>query len=210
MGLNSHAPRDEAPQAIETCTDLSDFFRETLCRALSTRGVTPAPSTERYLVLLLAQLSHDTAPLSSSLVELSLEAQVTERRARLEKLRTLGDHALSYSGLFDTHRERLGIARSYILDVGSRAYRSAGQLACQSFRAVERDQASVFDELGARFDIFSEVLDDVREATALGTRDDVLSLYERFVKSGSPVLQQRLKEHGVLSIGVPDNDVPEG
>ncbi len=161
-------------------------------------------------MLLLAQLSHDTAPLSSSLVELSLEAQVAERRARLAKLRVLGDHALSYSGLFDAHRERLGIARSYLLEVGSRAYRSASQLACTSARAVERDQASVFDELGSRFDVFSEVLDDVREATALGTRDDVLSLYERFVKTGSPVLQQKLKEHGVLSIGSPDNDVPEG
>ncbi len=172
--------------------------------------MTLTPSTEHYLVLLLAQLSHDTAALSSSLVELSIEAQITERRARLEKLRTLGDHALSYSGLFDAHRERLGIARSYIVEVGSRAYRDAGQLACTSFRAVERVQASVFDELGSRFDVFAEVLDDVREATALGTRDDVLSLYERFVKTGSPVLQQKLKEHGVLSIGSSDNDVPEG
>ena len=162
------------------------------------------------MVVLLAQLSHDTATLSSSLVELSLEAQVTERRARLEKLRTLGDHALSYSGLFDAHRERLGIARSYVLEMGSRAYRSAGQLASMSSRAVERDQGPVFDELGARFDVFAEVLDDVREATALGTRDDVLSLYERFVKTGSPVLQQKLKDHGVLSIGCPENDVPEG
>lgn len=211
MGLNSHASReDQEPQAITTCADVSDFFREALCRALSTRGVTPAPLTEHYLVVLLAQLSHDTAPLTASLVELSLSAQIAERGARLEKLRTLGDHALSYSGLFDAHRERHGVARSYVFDVGSRAYRSASQLAGTSGRAVERDQARVWDELGARFDVFAEVLDDVRESTALGTRGDVLSLYERFVKTGSPVLRQKLQEHGVLSIGKADNDVPEG
>ncbi len=211
MGFNSHAsPEDQEPQAITTCADVSDFFREALCRAFATRGVTPAPLTEHYLVVLLAQLSHNTAALRASLVELSLSAQIAERGARLEKLRTLGDHALSYSGLFDAHRERHGVARSYVFDVGRTAYLSASQLAGTSGRAVERDQARVWDELGARFDVFAEVLDDVRESTALGTRGDVLSLYERFVKTGSPVLRQRLQDHGVLSIGQPDDDGHEG
>lgn len=142
-------------------------------------------------------------------MELSLEAQRAERKARLEKLRTIGDHALSYSGLFDAHRERHGIARSYVLEVGKSAYHTACQLASASGRAQDREQASVFGELSSRFDRFAEVLDDVRETTALGTRDDVLSLYERFVKTGSPVLQQRLQEHGVLNIGAPDNDVSD-
>jgi hypothetical protein len=60
----------------------------------------------------------------------------------------------------------------------------------------------VFQDLGAHFRTYAEVLEDVREATALGTPDDVLSLYERFQKTRSPAVAERLAAHGVLSVQI--------
>lgn len=193
------APEDEGAR-IECHADLRGFFSETLTRALATRRVETKPPIAIYLVGLLAELGHDTSALSRSLVELSLEAEAAPPTERFSCLRHLGDQALSVSGLFEAHLDRLGVARSYLVGVGSRAYRGACQLASASSHADERARAEVFFDLGERFETYANVLEDVREATALGTRDDVLSLYERFQKTRSPALAERLLAHGVVSM----------
>jgi len=185
---------------IECHIDLSAYFHETLTHALATRRVEAPPPTEFYLVGLLTALGHDSAALSRSLVELSFAAQDAGRAERLSRLRSVGDQALSAMGLFDAHLERRGISRSYVADLGSRAYRTASQLACSSRERGERARAEVFHDLGAHFRTYAEVLEDVREATVLGTPDDVLSLYERFCKTKSPAVAERLLAHGVVSV----------
>ena len=195
--------KEENPSAhealIECHHDLSSFFHDTLRSALASRRIDAPPPTERYLVGLLAELGHDETVLNKSLVELELESHELEAEARLEHLRTLGDHALSISGLFEAHLEHHGLTRRYVSEVGSRAYHTACQLATA---CAQSSAAAVFYDLGERFRTYAEVLDDVREKTALGTRDDVLSLYERYEKTGSPALLNRLSARGVLLLGV--------
>jgi hypothetical protein len=196
---------DSSPTRIECHRDLRAFFHETLTRALASRKVEAPPPTEHYLVGLLELLGHDTSALSRSLVELELDASKAPREGRLEHLRALGDQALSVSGLFDAHLDRHGISRAYVADVGARAYRTAGQLASTTQRA--RGRAEVFLDLGERFSTYAEVLDQVRETTALGTPDDVLSLYERYQRTHSPVMAERLVSLGVFCVAdAPDED----
>jgi len=186
----------DSPPRIECHHDLRAFFHETLTRAFASRGVEAPPPTEHYLVGLLALLGHNTAPLTRSLVELELDAGQREGSGRLAQLRAVGDQALSVMGLFDAHLERHGISRSYVADVGARAYRHAGQLA----GARRRANAEVFLDLGARFSTYAQVLEQVRETTALGTPDDVVSLYERYQRTQSPMLMERLQAHGVVYV----------
>jgi hypothetical protein len=181
---------------IECHVDLKAFFHETLTRALSTRKVEVPELTEFYLVGLLAALGHDVDRVSRSLVELSFAAEGDH----LEHLRSVGDQALSVSGLFDAQLERRGISRTYLSDLGSRAYRGASALAQRSRNRGERERADVFLDLGEHFGTYAKVLEDVRESTALGTPDDVLALYERFQKTRSPALAERLLGHGVMPI----------
>jgi hypothetical protein len=197
MGAND---LEASEPLIECHADLSGFFYETLKSALATRRVEAPVPTERYLVDLLADLGHDETVLARSLVALELASQELGHEERLEQLRCLGDRALSISGLFDAHLERQGVSRGYITEVGSRAYRCASQLASASSRGPSRARAPIFFDLGEHFVTYADVLDDVREATALGTRDDVLSLYERYTKTGSPALLSKLTERGVLAV----------
>jgi hypothetical protein len=194
MGAKDLAPNANEP-LIECHSDLSSFFHDTLRSALASRRIDAPARTERYLVGLLAELGHDETVLNKSLVELELESHELEAEARLEHLRTLGDHALSISGLFEAHLEHHGLSRRYVSEMGSRAYHTACQLATA---CAQGGAAAVFYDLGERFRTYADVLDDVREKTALGTRDDVLSLYERYERTGSPALLNRLSARGVL------------
>jgi hypothetical protein len=195
MGQESEHPR------IECHRDLSAFFYETLNKALSVRKVEAPQHTESYLVRLLATLAHDGSALSHTLVELSCEAQQGRREERLSKLRALGDKALSISSLFEANLSRQGVSRSYVEDMGKIAYRHASHLASASPKSHERVHAEVFFDLGEHFSTYAEVLLDVREATALGGGNDVLSLFERYKKSHSPALLERLLAQGVWTQG---------
>jgi hypothetical protein len=195
-----HAGDSTETTRIECHVDLKAFFHETLTRALSTRRVEVPELTEFYLVGLLAALGHDVEAVSRSLVELSFDVSSERESERLTRLRSVGDQALSVSGLFDAQLERRGISRSYLSDLGSRAYRGAGVLASKSRDRGERERAQVFLDLGTHFRTYAGLLEDVREATVLGTPDDVVSLYERFQKTRSPALAERLLGHGVVPI----------
>lgn len=193
MGYDSEPPQPR----IECHRDLSAFFYETLSRALNSRGIEAPQHTESYLVRLLAGLAHDAATLSQSLVELRCGAELAPRAERLERLRALGDRALSIRGLFDAHLGHQGVSRDYVSDMGISAYRSASQLASASRHSRERAHAEVFFDLGEHFPTYASVLEDVREATALGGGNDVLSLFERYRKTQSPALLERLLAQGV-------------
>ena len=214
MGSDSEAPNpgaagatDGAPRRIECHRDLSAFFYETLGKALSSRRIEAPQHTECYLVSLLSGLAHDARLASRTLVELRCEAELGPRELRLEKLRALGDRALSASGLFEAHLERQGLSRSYVADMGRSAYRTASHLASASRRSHERLKAEVFYDLGDRFGTYAAVLEDVREATALGGGDDLLSLFERYQKTQSPALLGRMLSQGVWTTPpVGDND----
>jgi hypothetical protein len=202
--MGSHS---EAPSRIECHRDLSAFFYETLSKALSSRRIEAPQHTECYLVALLSGLAHDARVVSRTLVELRCEAELGPRELRLEKLRALGDQALSASSLFEAHLERQGLSRGYVTDMGKSAYRTASHLASASHRSHERLKAEIFYDLGDRFSTYAAVLEDVREATALGGGDDLLSLFERYQKTQSPAVLERLMSQGVWTTPpVSDND----
>ena len=185
--------------SIELSPDMSGFFQERLAAALARRRVDTDVATEAYLVRLLASFADapvDPAldqPLVARLAE-ALEAPSDHERLRL--FRALGDNALYVCGFFSDRLERRGVSRGYVVSMGERAYVSAAYL---SGRAHLRSIfAEVYDELADRFDLFAQVLDEVRESTSLRTPQDIVRLYERWRRTGSPLLAKRLQSEGVF------------
>jgi hypothetical protein len=107
-------------------------------------------------------------------------------------MRDLGDVALFICGFFPDSFDRRGLTRTYVVGMGGRAYLVLGE--------AERRRSSmseVFAELAGRFHDMARVLDEVRERTALRTDGAMLRLYERWQRSGSPALADRLRRRGV-------------
>lgn len=183
---------------IETFADLGFWFREQLELALDRRRVRAAEATRAYLVELLSAVGvgrrrpPGQRPLALQLAD-AREAEDGLQRLRI--YRALGDEALCLSGLFADHLEGRGLSPGYVRTMGGGAYQSAGVLALGSPR--EAGRVPVYHELSERFADLAAVLDDVRESTTLRTPQDIVKLYDRWRRTGSPRLAARLGAAGV-------------
>lgn len=184
---------------IEAHADVRGYFRERLMGALARRGVQPGETTEFYLVDLLARFATGAAqgveePLVYRLAE-ALETR--EPHLRFRRFREMGDAALYALGFFFDHLHRRGISRRYVVGMGEKAYARASDLAGWSGGRGDAAFTEAFEELAGGFDEFARALDDVREATTLRTPQDIVRLYDRWRRNGSPVLAERLQAAGV-------------
>jgi hypothetical protein len=150
--------------------------------------------TEYYLVNLLCQYVRlDPAahadhgePLAVRLAR-ALQTGGTEQRARL---RSLGDFSLFTTGFFSDSLTRRHVDVDYYVSMGAYAYGSLSR-AEDAFREV-------FAELSRKFVGFSDVLADISERTTLTSNNDLLRIYEKWLRTGSARDGQRLIERGIV------------
>jgi hypothetical protein len=161
-------------------------------------GVETAAETRGYLVDLLSDfaVSQRLRVLGEPLAMLLQQAQQATGPERFSRMRELGDVALFICGFFPDSFDRRGLSRGYVVSMGGRAYLVLGRTEVQATSDQPR-RPEVFVELGGRFDDMARVLDEVRERTAMCTEGEVVRLYERWVRSGSPALANRLQRRGV-------------
>ena len=73
-----------------------------------------------------------------------------------------------------------------------------GAYAYGSLSRAEDAFREVFGELSRKFVGFSDVLADISERTALTSNNDVLRIYEKWLRTGSARDGQRLVERGIV------------
>lgn len=186
--------------------DVRGWFYEKLELALERQRASASEVTRQYLVELLARFAERPHAIAFSrpLVLQLADAQSAEGAERIARLRTLGDVALYVLGFFEDHLERRGVTRSYVVSMGGRAYAHAGSLS--AYNQSEMVRQEVYRELAESFESYVEAFDDVRESTALRTPQDIVRLYERWKRTGSPRLAERLRSEGVFPT-IPDGDL---
>ncbi len=179
--------------SIETFGDLRGWFRERLEAALGRRQLAAGEGTRAYLVDLLARvgLGHEHDALSRPLALQLAEARAADRAERFRLYRALGDDALYLRGFCTEHLDHRGITGEYVATLGETAYGQAGDLALGS-------ASEVYRELAHKFELFADALDDVREGTALRTPSDIVRLYDRWTRTHSPKIAERLTAEGVF------------
>lgn len=190
---------------IETFVDLRAWFHERLEEALARKAVRAHEGTRAYLVELLAAMGigRRRAPGHVPLaLQLADAREAPPGPERLRRFREIGDEALCLSGLFAEHLERRGISQDYVQTMGGGAYESAGVLALSS--ASEAARIEVYRELAGEFRTFAEVLEDVHESTRPRTPQDIVKMYDKWRRTGSPRIAERLGEAGVYpTVGKP-------
>jgi hypothetical protein len=179
--------------SIETFADLRGWFRERLEAALGQRGLGAGEATRAYLVDLLARvgLGHENQGLGRPLALQLAEARSAAPADRLRLYRTLGDDALYLRGFCAEHLDHRGITSEYVATLGEAAYDQAGGL-------VLGGASEVYRELARKFEPFADTLDDVRESTAMRTPTDIVRLYDKWTKTHSPKIAERLSAEGVF------------
>ncbi len=172
-----------------------EYFKELVDGALAHQGLAARELTAFYVVQLLASFlqrradnaEHDDAPLAFRLAE-ALESGGMRQRASLKQI---GDLSLFVSGFFSDSLNRKLVDVDYYASIGGYAYHALSRFEADTF-------SPVFAELGEKFIAFVDVLSEVSERTSCASNADLLRLYEKWLKTGSPRSGQLLVERGVV------------
>jgi hypothetical protein len=173
-----------------------EYFKELVETSLARQHVQAGDLTEFYLVNLLCQYvrldsavdAEHTEPLAVRLSR-AMRTGGMEQRTRL---RSLGDFSLFMAGFFSDSFRRRVVDVDYYVSMGEYAY---GSLSRADAEDAFKD---VFAELSRKFVGFSDVLADISERTALASNNDVLRLYEKWLRTGSERDGQKLIERGIV------------
>ncbi len=197
----------EATKPLVAVTNLREFFHDSVQAALRKQRVDVDDHTEHYVVNILTMFArseelYDATPDGVRLKPLALmladASEASSAQQRDESLRRLGDVSLFVAGFFAQSFARKLIDIDYHIAMGGRAY---GTLA-DNLRGSIRGQAfaAVFLELAQKFQRLVDVLNDVAEMAHTHTDQDILRLYEIWLKTGSPRAHAILQKLGVAPV----------
>jgi hypothetical protein len=175
----------------------TEYFKDQVESALSRLQLRTSELTTYYLVDLLCRFIQPTRaiPFSDDLDEplalrlgRALGSGGLEQRARL---RNLGDFSLFTSGFFSDSLNRRAVDVDYYVSMGEFAYGSLSRRDTDTL-------GGVFSELSRKFVPFMDVLSEVSERSGVRSSADILRLYEKWLRTGSPRDGQRLADRGIL------------
>ncbi|MEX2352915.1 MAG: hypothetical protein WD709_01915 [Gammaproteobacteria bacterium] len=190
----------EDKNQLITDVDVREFFQGAVQSAISNQHLTISGETTLYLGNLLtsfvcSERLYDTTsdgvmlkPLAQHYLE-ALEAGSVQERILI--LRRLGDISLFISGLFAQSLKRSLVDVDYYIAMGGNAY------SCLSDTNNRSALTTVFAELSQRFIEMVDVLSEVGETANLANNNDVLRLYEIWLKSGSKRAGEKLRQIGI-------------
>lgn len=180
-------------------------FSEAIKEACENRQIKTPPAVQVYLVQLLQfyldsrNLHQETTTDSAdrppqTFAEMYLTALNSEANKRRELMRSVADRALYMTGFFADSLQRKTVDIDYYIDIGSAAYFNLHTW-CR-----EDSLAHVYKTFSKRFMDFVEVLNYISEKSMVQADQNVLRLYDRYLRTGSELAREKLNELGVVTL----------
>lgn len=183
--------------------NVNDYFEDIVAQAVRSRKLEASGAAIQYLVGILADFARPDSHIESTLREpvtfLMRDAMEAHGAEKFRRLRCLGDGILYVVGFFGAQTKLLGSERRYFLGVGASAYNHAA-IMVKSGQDVGPD---VLTEMAERFEDFTRVLTEVSDSTfaaSATTEKTVVTLYERWLKTGSSRLAVELGNLGIAPL----------
>jgi len=174
------------------------------------QGLRADDHTAYYVVNLLTLFARSDALYEETQAGLGLKplalmlaeaAETFNSQERVFVLQRVGDVSLFLAGFFTESLAKRLVDVDYYIQMGGGAYDS---LSVQ-VRGTPRGQAfgPVFSELARNFKCFVDVLNDVRNQARVNDDQDILRLYETWLRTGSKHAERLLRTLGIE----PNNNV---
>jgi hypothetical protein len=182
-------------------------FSEALKEALEQRRVKSFPYLETYLVHMLKHYldsrnlftpqsthgdSNENPP--QTLAEMYLVAMNSEASRRKDIMKTLSDRSLYLAGFFGDSLQKKLVDIDYYSEMGSAAYLNLASW------TKEDHLCAVYRTFSKRFLEFVEVLSYMSEKSAVQADQNVLRLYDKYLKTGSEVAREKLTQMGIVTL----------
>lgn len=174
----------------------TEYFKELVENAIEHQGVTASEMVRFYIVNLLASCvesenlyKHDE-PLAITFTR-ATQASFAEQ---VIIFRHVGDFSLYISGFFSESLTRKLVDVDYYISIGRMAYGYLAELGmlgrCNPFHKVHQ-------ELSRKFVTFTDILTEVSERCKLTSSENILRLYEKWLKTGSELTAKMLRDIGI-------------
>ena len=180
-------------------------FAELLKEACEYRKFKILPASETYILNMLNYYI-DSRNLYSPLIndesmerppdtfaELYLTALNAEEPKNRTYMKILADKALYLSGFFGDSLQKKSVDIDYYMGIGASAY---SNLAAWT---KEETTAAVYSTFSKKFIDYADLLSYISDKSALQSEQNILKLYERYVKTGSDLARDKLAELGVVT-----------
>ncbi len=195
-------------ERVVQVSNLQEYFRTSIEEVITRQRVDIDPHASHYVVNLLTIFSrsdelyeddgeyYGLRPLALMLAD-AAEAETPEQRNFI--LQRIGDVALFVSGFFANSLATKAVDLDYYIHMGGNAYESLSDEVRGTFRG--NAFASIYRELGAKFQILVDVLNEISEGPKGSSNANLLRTYEVWMKTGSQRAKGILKQNGVVPIG---------
>lgn len=181
-------------------TQPKEYFREMVGGAFEARKLKTIPLAQEYMVGVLEHyIWADKLDNHPTLAEMMLEATNSPTGVRTDLLKQLGDLALYVSGFFGDSLSRKLVDIDYYANMGGLAYSTL------ALHTADSGFKMVFKEYGDKFLEFVEILTYISHQTQVQTDQNLLRLYDRYLKTGSRIAREQLVEKGLI---LPEDMIP--
>ena len=196
----------ENHKEIITNVSVREYVFDTVTTAVANQKQSFSAETLFYITNLLTQFSrseqlyeivddgYDVKPLALIYAD-AINAESNNQR--LCTLKYLGDVALFISGLFAASLNRSLVGIDYYIGMGESAY---GSLAGDAGMARKIVFQLIYDELSHKFVSVVEVLNEVRDQMNAGSDEDLIRLYENWLRTDSDYAAEKLRKHGIQPV----------
>lgn len=201
MGERSHQDQ------VVTVHDLRDYFRTSIDDVIEKQGVDIDPHATHYVVNLMTLFARseelyeddgETYGLRPLALMLADAADAPSIEARTQCLQRIGDVSLFISGFFIDSLAGKAVDVDYYIYMGENAYGSLSEEVRGTFRGSAF--ADVYRELARKFQLFIDVLNEVRHAARGESDVNLLRTYEVWQKTGSRRAEALLRQQGIVPI----------
>lgn len=182
-------------------------FSEALKEALEQRKVKSFPHLETYLIHMLKHYldsrnlftphsTHGEKNITppETLAEMYLIAMNSEIARKKEIMKTLADRSLYLAGFFGDSLQKKLVDIDYYSEMGSAAYYNLATW------TKEDHLSEVYKTFSKRFVEFVEVLGYMSEKSAIQADQNVLRLYDLYLKTGSEMAREKLNQMGIVTL----------
>jgi hypothetical protein len=181
--------------SVEGHTTVHAYFHEEVGRALREHSLLLSQHAEWYVVQVLVDYTREQIPPTEPLALALARSRHAPGAEKAKALRSVGDTTLMLAGFFADSLRRSAIDENYYIAIGASAYGEAASLL--RLATPRRELGETLEEMSAYFPRLAPALAAIgEESTAKGL--DLLTLYERWMQTRSPVLERSLVGRGVI------------
>jgi len=183
----------------------TEFFQQAVDDGFSKRNIKSTPAVKSYLVSVLehhldaknlfdSELNQEGEKNPTTLAEMYLRANMSPPAEKQLLLKKLGDRSLYISGFFGDSLATKLVDIDYYMNMGGAAYRTLSD-------CVKEDTAAmVYRTFAQRFIDFVEVLTYISQQSIAPNDQNILRLYDRYLRTGSSIAKEKLEEFGVVTL----------